>query len=449
MTALAAPLVVAELGWIAMGVVDTMMVGRLPNSAVAIGGVSLGGIVYYTCTTYGWSILLGLDTMVSQSFGAGKIQDCHKSLWSAMSLTCVLLPIMVVANLLVITGLPAFGVNPQVAPVAASYSRILNWGTMPLLLYFVLERYLQSMGLAKPVMFALVSANIVNFAGNWILMFGHFGLRALGTDGSAWSTSMSRLYMAAVLFGALIYFDRRRGLGLFRVPPRPEWERVVRLLKLGFPAATHVFLEIAIFGVATALIAQLDPTSLAGHQIALLVASVTFMVPLGISSAAAVRVGHAIGRTDAEGASRAGWTAIALGVSFMACSAVTMTTLPREIASLYTDNERVIASSAALLRIAAVFQLFDACQIIAAGALRGAGDTRTPMLCNLFFYWFIGLPLGYFLCFHAKWGAPGLWVGLCVALVMIGSALLAVWRIRIRDFGTQLNRAAAAGTNVL
>jgi MATE family multidrug resistance protein len=345
-----------------------------------------------------------------------------------------MLPLLVGANLLILGGLPGFGVNREIAPVAGSYSRILNFGTFPLLLYFVLRRYLQSIGLAKPVMFALVSANLVNFVGNWILIYGHWGVPALGTDGSAWSTSVSRLYMAGALGIALIYYDRKRELGVFRVPAVPEWARVLQLLRLGLPAATHVFLEIAVFGAATALIARLDPTSLAAHQIALLVASVTFMVPLGISSAAAVRVGHAIGRRSPVSASRAGWTAIALGATFMASAAITFFAIPRRIASLYTADENVIRASVAMLMIAAVFQLFDAFQIVSAGALRGVGDTRTPMLCNLAFYWFVGLPLGYGLCFRAGWGAPGIWTGLCVALILIGSTLLAVWRARINGF---------------
>ena len=156
--------------------------------------------------------------------------------------------------------------------------------------------------------------------------------------------------------------------------------------------------------------------------------------PLGISSAAAVRVGHNIGAGRSQAAGRSGWTAIALGAAVMSCAAAAFLLIPHAIARLYTPDASVIATSVALLAVAAVFQLFDGCQIIAAGALRGAGDTRTPMLCNLLFYWFLGLPLGYALCFGAKWGAIGLWIGLCVALVLIGSILIVAWRRKVRDF---------------
>jgi MATE family multidrug resistance protein len=434
MVSLAAPLVIAELGWMAMGIVDTMMVGRLADSAVAIGGVSLGGILYYTCTMYGAAMLLGLDTLVSQAYGAGSLRDCHRSLWTGIFLALCLVPPAVLATLGLAALLPAFGVNPQVAPVASSYARILTLGSAPLLIYFVLRRYLQALSLAKPIMVTLVSANLVNFAANWVLIYGNLGAPAMGTDGSAWATVVSRLYLAGTLVAVLLYYDRKRSLGVFRVEWRPDWPRLVRLVRLGFPAATHMILEIAVFAAATALISRLEPVSLAAHQIALLVASATFMVPLGISSAAAVRVGHAIGRGDAAGAAGAGWTAIGMGAAFMACAAIVFIVFPRQIAAVYTADRAVIESSVSMLLIAAVFQLFDGCQIVSSGALRGAGDTRTPMLCNLVFYWLVGLPAGYLLCFRAGWGAPGLWIGLCIGLVLIGTLLVYVWHTRAAEF---------------
>ena len=231
--------------------------------------------------------------------------------------------------------------------------------------------------------------------------------------------------------------------GLFDGPFALEPKRMRRLFALGGPAAAHVSLEMAVFGGATALIAKLDAGSLAAHQIALNAASLSFMVPLGISSAAAVRVGHRIGALDFDGAARAGWTAMALAVAFMSCAAASFLLFPEAIARLYTPDLAVIRTSVALLAIAAAFQLFDGLQIVAAGALRGAGDTRTPMLCNLVFYWFVGLPMGYALCFRAGWGAMGLWIGLCVALMLIGSTLLFVWRARVAHSTVRQSEAVA------
>ena len=425
--ALAWPLVLAELGWMAMGIIDTIMVGRLPNSAVAIGAVSLGGILFYTFTIFGGCLLLGLDTVVSQAFGAGRIADCHRSLWSALYLCAVLAPTFMLVNTAMTTGLPRFGVNPEILPQASAYVRILNWSTLPLFLYFAFRRYLQGIGSVQPVMFALVSANAINLFGNWVLIYGHFGFPALGTDGSAWATVAARIYMAGVLV-AYTFRDPTRRAGLMHVSLAPDWPRIGHLLKLGLPAATHVLLEIAVFGLATALIARLDAASLAAHQVALNMASLSFMVPLGISSAAAVRVGHLIGRRDPAAAGRAGWSALACGIAFMSLAALAFLIIPVPIAHIYTTDPAVVRISVTLLAIAAAFQLFDGCQVVAAGALRGAGNTRAPMWCNLFFYWFIGLPLGMWLCFRAGWGAAGLWTGLCCGLILIGSVLLLVWR---------------------
>lgn len=436
MLALAMPLVLAEIGWMSMGIVDTMMVGRLRDSATAIGAVSLGTAIFYSCAVFAGSLLLGLDTVVSQAHGARRFEDCHRALWNALYLCAPVVPVLMLVNTVLAALLPRFGVNPAVLPSATAYIRILNWGTLPLMLYFAFRRYLQGLGLVHPVMFALVSANAINLFGNWVLIYGHLGFRQMGTDGSAWATVISRVYMAGILIGYALFSRRTRRQGILDVSPAPDWARLAKLLKLGIPAATHVGLEMAVFTVATALIARLDTASLAGHQIALNAASLTFMVPLGISSAAAVRVGHRIGQGDPEGAGRSGWSALVCAVAFMSCAAAAFMTVPRQIARLYTSDAVVIRTSVALLAVAAAFQLFDGCQIVASGALRGAGNTHTPMLCNLLFYWFIGLPAGYLLCFRAGWGAVGVWTGLCTALILIGSVLVLVWRQTVAQLTT-------------
>ena len=441
MLALAWPLVVAEVGWMAMGIIDTIMVGRLPSSAVAIGAVSLGSILFSTCSIFGGCLLLGLDTVVSQAYGAGRVSDCHRSLYSALYLCAPLAPALMAVTAAVAAGFPHFGVNPELLPQATRYIRILNWGTLPLLLYFAFRRYLQGIGVVKPVMFTLISANVINLFGNWILIYGHLGFPAMGTDGSAWATFAARVYMVAVLVLTALYYDRARRSGLFQVPRAPDWARLARLLRLGLPAATQVTLEIGVFALATTLIARLDAASLAGHQIALNLASLTFMVPLGISSAAAVRVGHLIGAGDPAGAGRAGWSALACGFAFMGSAAIVFLTIPARIARLYTSDPAVVRVTVTLLAIAAAFQLFDGCQVVAAGALRGTGNTRTPMLCNLVFYWFVGLPLGVLLCFRFGYGAAGIWAGLCCGLILIGSVLLLVWHQTV----TELRRPVLAG----
>jgi len=253
---------------------------------------------------------------------------------------------------------------------------------------------------------------------------------------SGWSTCFSRTYMMLVLLAYTLYYDHRNKTGLRNAARLPNSVRFRKLVSLGLPAATQFGLEVGVFAVATALIARLGAVPLASHQVALNTVSFTYMVPLGISAAAAVRVGQGLGRRDADAASRAGWTAMLLGTGFMACMALLLFLIPGPIVRIYTSDRTLIPPTVTLLFVAAFFQLFDGMQTVATGALRGAGDTRTPMLCHLFFYWLVGLPLGSYLCFRLGWGAPGLWTGLSVALILIGSALLYFWRRKEKSFAT-------------
>jgi len=427
---LALPLIFAEVGWMSMGIVDTVMVGRLPNSAVAIGATGLGQSLYNSVAIFGGGLLLGMDTFVAQAFGREDLDDARHSLWNGFVLALVLTPVLMSA----ISFWPAlmrhFGVSPELVEPMRPYLQALNWGTLPLLAYFALRRYLQAVSVAHPIMFALISANIVNAVGNWVLIYGHLGFRAMGITGSGWSTCMARGYMALCLAITLFWVESKRVRPGRMATLRIDIQRMSALLKLGAPAATQILCEIGAFSAATALCARLGPVPLAGHEIALNCAALTFMVPLGVSSAAAVRVGQQLGRRDPDGARRAGWSAILLGVGFMACSGSVFVSLPKLIARLFTPNAAVIQVGAQLLLVAAAFQLFDGLQTVATGALRGAGDTRTPMLANFFAYWLVGLPLGYVLCFRLGWGALGIWIGLCGGLMIIGSALVITWHKR-------------------
>jgi MATE family multidrug resistance protein len=319
-------------------------------------------------------------------------------------------------------------IDPSVLVLAIPYTKALSVGLFPLLLYFAVRRCLQAMNMVRIVAFALITANIINALGNWALVYGHLGLPAMGAVGSGWSTCIARTYMAVVLVGYLLWYDYRHRTDLLKTPVDIDLPRIRRLIILGFPAALQFTLESGVFALVTALIARLGPVPLASHQIALNTVAFTYMVPLGISSAAAVRVGQAIGRNDPVAAGEAGNTAIFLGAVFMTCASAALLIFPHAIARMYTPAPDIIRNTAYLLAAGAAFQLFDGIQTVATGALRGAGDTRTPMLCHLIAYWVIGLPLGSWLCFRLGWGAFGLWAGLSLALILIGVVLLLTWR---------------------
>jgi len=433
MLALGAPLALAEMGWMAMGVVDTIMAG--PLGAGAVGAGSLGNMVFYPVATWGVGVLLGMDTLVSQSFGAENVQDCRRTLVSGVWLALGLAPLLALVVWGLIPLLGAAGANPHVMLLLAPYLKALIPGVLPLLLFTAFRRYVQAVDIVKPVTFALVSANLVNFAGNWALMYGHWGAPAMGLAGSGWSTSIARAYMAAVLWGSIVRHGRKSGSRVFHLPWRPDIARMRRLIGLGLPAAAQMGLEGAVFGIVSVLAARLDEASLAAHGIAVQVIATTYMVPLGISSAAAVRVGQAVGRKDRQGVAVSGWAALLLSSLFMGAAGLALWTAPRSIVRMFIGDPAVIATGGVLLRIAAFFELFDGVQVVATGALRGLGDTRTPMLLHFAGYWLVGLPVAYVLCFRYGWGAAGIWFGLSAALILIGAALVAVWRRRAIRFG--------------
>jgi MATE family multidrug resistance protein len=430
---LALPLILAEVGWMSMGIVDTIMVGRLPNSAVAIGATGLGQSLYNSVVIFGGGLLLGMDTFVAQAYGREDLDDARHSLVNGLLLALGLMPVLMLAVSFWPGLMQRFGISLELVEPMRPYLRALNWGTLPLLVYFALRRYLQAVNVAHPIMFALISANIVNAIGNWVLIYGHLGFRPMGIAGSGWSTCWARAYMAFCLALTLLWVESKRLRPGWTGTVRIDVRRMFALLELGAPAATQILCEIGAFSAATALCARLGPVPLSGHEIALNCAALTFMVPLGISSAAAVRVGQQLGRRDPDGARRAGWSAIIMGVGFMACSGTVFVSAPKLIARLFTPNPAVVRVGAQLLLVAAAFQLFDGLQTVATGALRGAGDTRTPMLANFVAYWLMGLPLGYVLCFKLGWGALGIWIGLCGGLMIIGSALLITWQRRQLD----------------
>ena len=426
MVALAVPVVLSELGGMAQGVVDTMMVGRL--GPAAIGAVALGNAVCYTPSLFGIGLLLGLDTLVAQAYGRKDYDGCHRWLAQGLYLAALVTPVVMVAVWLASFGYARFGISPEVAGPAASYLRVLNWGTLPLLIYGGTRRYLQGVGQVRVVTITFVGANLINWLGNWVLIYGKLGMPAMGVDGSALSTVIARLFMALALVGFAWRYERKRGHPLFKHWAGPSLEKLTQLVRLGAPAAGQIVLEVGAWNGATLAAGWLTPVALATHQIALNYAAMTYMVPLGVSAAAAVSVGHAVGAGNAAKARRAGWLALSLGTGFMLMAAVVFLVAPGPLIALFTTDAQVMAVGPGLLGLAAVFQIFDGIQTVSTGALRGLGETRSPMVANLVGYWAFGLPLGLTLCFVFKWGIYGLWIGLTVALIVIASTLSLRWK---------------------
>jgi MATE family multidrug resistance protein len=419
---LAGPVVLGQIGVMLMNVVDTMMVG--PLGKVAVAAVGVGASIFSAVYVAGFGMLLGLDRLVSVAYGAGRKDECQRAMVQGLFLaTAVALPLtgllLVVAN-----QLPLFKVVPEIVPEAAAYLRVLAWSLWPALLFAVLRSTLQATGDVRFASSVLLAANVVNAVANKLLIFGLLGFPALGVAGSAWATLISRMGM---LLAIAWYMSRQR---LSEEPTRwaLDGRMMKSLLRLGIPASAQLSFEVGVFSLSTILVAGLNATAAAAHQIVLQIASFTFMVPLGLASAGAVRVGQAIGRGDLPAAKRAGWCSVGIGVAFMTFSAVVLLAGARPILGLFKADESTMALATKLLLCAAVFQFVDGAQVTLAGALRGLGNTIASMVANGIGHWGIGLPIGYVLAFRAGLGALGIWIGLAAGLAAVAVALLIVWR---------------------
>ena len=433
--ALAIPVVVGELGWMAMGIVDSVMVGRL--GPAALGAVSVGRTLVMITLVAGVGLLLSLDTVVSQSWGARRFDDCRRWLVDGTWLALLLAVPLTLVVLLLAGALDRLEMAGEVRELARPYVAVRAFSVAPLVVSVAFRRYLQAIGAVRPVMIALLSANVINALGNWLLIWGHWGLPRMGVVGSAWATVLASAYLLlALVFAAWRRSGERADAS--RVRLALDLGRLRLLLALGVPAALYMLLDVGVFALSTLLAARLAPVALAAHHVALTVASTIFMLPLGVHSAAAVRVGHAVGRGDGPGAWRAGWMAIAVGVGLTACACLPLLAVPSAIVRLFSDDGDVLRLGVVLLALAAAFLVFDALQIVTTGALRGMGDTRSPAAAQLCGHWLLGLPVGYTLCFHAGLGAVGLWLGWLVGLTLVASVMLLVWRRRGRRIAAGL-----------
>ncbi len=428
MARLALPIVTAQVGLMMMGVVDTLMVGRV--SAAALAGVALGNLYAISIIIPMSGTLMLLDPLVAQAVGARDETGVARGIQRGMLLA---LPLALFASALLLPVVPVLRLFRQPAELiamAAPYVIVSIIGVFPFLIFVVLRQSLQALGELRIMIVAIVLANLCNAALNWVFIFGHLGSPAMGVVGSAWATGVSRWLMALIVL-ALGWRRLRAALR----PWHAESMRLaplVQMLRLGVPIGLMQFLEYSVFSATALLMGTLGTRALAAHQIAINLASLTFMVPLGVGAAAAVRVGHAVGARDPEAARESARAALVCGVGFMCVSAMIFVVAPGLIARQYTSDVSVITLAVLLIPIAGVFQLFDGVQAVCAGALRGLGDTRVPFLINLAGFWLAGFPVSVWLGFHTRLGPVGLWWGFVAGLGAVGLLLLLRLRGRLR-----------------
>ncbi len=426
---LALPVVVVQVGIMLIGVVDTMVVGRLSSEALA--AVALGHATLMAVYSFGIGMVLALDPLVSQAVGAGDEVAIRRSVQRGMVLAVGLLMVPTTLILMPVESVLTFlRQPPETVPIAAAYVRICIPGLLPFYAFFVLRQSLQAMGRLRPIVITIVVVNLFNLVADWVLVFGAGPIPQLGPVGSAWATTAAR----TLLFVVLLVVARRELAPLVGRFDRAalRWRPLWRTVRLGAPIGFQVQLELVAFVAIALLMGGLGTLQMAAHQVTINLASLTFMVPLGVSSAAAVLVGRAIGAGDSGGARRAASAGLLIGAGFMSLMATLFIGAPRLLATAYTSVEEVVVLAALLIPIAGYFQIFDGLQVVAAGVLRGAGDTRAPMLVNVVGFWCIGLPTSLVLAFKLGYGPQGLWWGLVVGLGVVALILLTrvAWKFR-------------------
>lgn len=431
---LAGPLAAIHLGDQLLGLVDTAVLGRV--GALELGAAGLGNSIFFLVIVVGIGILIGLDPLISQAHGAGEDVRARRLLWQGVWLAAVVsIPVCVVAVLACCCLVP-LGIADDTARLALHYVLSRLPGVLPLLAFTALRSYMQSEGVTRPLLECVLLANVANLPLSWLLVLGDAGLERVGLPGIGLpALGVAGAGIVSSLAAGIKLAWGARAVARLPAPAdaqrrRPNAEEMTKLLGVGLPVGLHMFAEVGGFVLVTFLMGRLGELPLAAHHVALTLAATSFMVPLGASSAAAVRVGQAVGRGDRAGARRAGVTAIGAGTVFMTCTAAIFLLFPRSIAGALTDQPDVLAAALPLLRIAALFQISDGLQVIAAGALRGAGDTKGPFLTNLAGHYLLGLPVGLYLTYRAGegaagMGAPGLWWGLLIGLTVVGLTLTA------------------------
>jgi MATE family multidrug resistance protein len=433
MARLAWPIVLVNVGMQGMGLVDAVMLGRV--SAADLAAAALGNFYFFVSAIIGIGVLMALDPVIAQAVGARDDVGIARGVQRGVLMTLVVTLAVSLAFLPAPWVFGALRQPAEVAPLAAGYVLWSIPGLLPFFAFNMMRQTLQALTRITPVVIAVVVGNVANVLFNWVLIYGHLGFEPGGVVGSSQGTAIARWVMAFTLL-AVAWPTLR--------PTLLPWHResaalapLGRMFRLGIPVGLQFLAEAGAFGLVTVMTGWMGTVTLAGHEIALSLASMTFMVPMGVAAAAAVMVGHAVGRGDIAASRRDAVAALVCGVGFMAAMAVGFALIPDLLAGAYTTDRPTRTLAATLIPIAAVFQVFDGTQVISASILRGAGDTRIPMILHTLSFWAVGIPLGALAGFGFDQGAPGLWWGLTAGLA--AAAVLQLWRVRVK-LGREVER---------
>ncbi len=421
--ALGAPLLANNLSLSGMAFADTVMAGQL--GAVQLAGLAVGVGCYHLFLYIGFGILMSVSPSIAHSYGANDVEKVTRYARQSWWLVLALAVLLTAGIQRVDYFLPAIGITPDILPVAIGYVHAISWGLPGILAFLSLRYTSEGLGRTKPIMYIGFLGLTVNVIGNWIFMYGKLGAPELGAVGCGVATAISLWLMFIAMWLHVRFHRAYRPFQFFARIDRPDWKVIGELTRVGAPIAGSILAEGGLFVAAALMMGAMGAVTAAGHQIALNYAAFMFMVPLAISSATTIHVGHTLGRGDLPGARSAGLLGIAMCAGVMAISALVILFANDQIAALYTRDPPVRELAAALLLMAALFQFSDGVQVGTAGALRGFKDTTVPMALCVFSYWVIGFSFAYYFGVHLGGGPVQVWIGLTAGLTVSGVLLVA------------------------
>lgn len=426
------PLALGELGWMSTYIVDALMIGRLPHSAISIAASSTGNTIYYAIAFFVIYLMNGLETLVAQAFGRGDRREGVRLLGQSLWIVVLGTPLTMGLTWGAVALLPHFGTPLDLVAETRRYVDALVWSTLPLLLYMALRRYLQSVNRVVLISASLITAGVVNWLGDYAFLFGHFGARAMGVAGSGWSTLIVRTWMLLLLLVGTAFAFREAGHRLQWSDVRLDWPRMKALLKIGWPSGLEYSAELGTSTYIGILVTRMGTLLTAANQVVLDLNAFVYQVPAGLSYAAMIRVGQGAGRNDIVQVQRAARACLLIALSFVTISAGLFVGFAPFWAGLYTNDPAVRATAAPIFIICGMLQFADAVFVIYASSLTGLGDTRTVMIVSLFGNWVVGAPLAYLLAFPAGLQLHGLWLGRLTGSLLSAAGVATWWQWKLR-----------------
>jgi len=427
---LAYPVIIGQLGIIMMGVVDSIMVGRL--GAVSLAAASLGNSLIFIILIIGIGSSIVVSPLIAILVGAKRYDECgvyfKQSLLVNILMSCIMIAIILIGiNFIYLLNQP-----DEIIELAKTYMIIVGLSALPLMIYQTYKQFIEGLSVMKPAMVISLTANIINAFANWVLIFGKLGFPELGIAGAAWATFASRVFMALTMMFYVMINKRFKRYDVNFHFRGLDFKVIKKIISLGLPSGFQYFFEVGAFSFAVIMIGWIGANELAAHQIAINLASISFMAVLGISQAASIRVGNAMGEQSVYKIRKAGFTGIFLGASTMFLAGISFILLNHFLPTLYITDKNVIEIASRLIIIAALFQLSDGTQAVGIGILRGLTDVKGPTVITFVAYWVISLPIAYLLAFNFKLGVDGVWYGLLIGLTASAIMLTARFNYKSR-----------------